>query len=472
MLATICLKFVLCQLLISHVNSVANSAMITLLDNTMRSFPAETTNFGYDLSDRFVYQAELMLPPGNDTQLCTFPSFLENQTETLFAVSRRIGIFVSLGGCDVSTKIKVALEIYKTISFQLRFVVFYNDDPNNQDEIIEIKAPSNISTTDLEELAFSVVSTSTGRDMMGRIEQHARISGSTPNFLGPGSDGWQLHMFLETFQADDVRFRTKSNDPLSRFFWYRVVLFCILVVSPLLRAFYLWWTGGGRIRFQRNEQGRIVGLVYTPPMPYWFVAHGTQEPEPVANKLTSGQVMALPEITYEPHPVAESGTNDSENNSSRNTPDESSSSGKADDKRLIKIIDRESMSFNSAHPLESSTSGAELTTTCTTCSICIEDYESGERIRLLPCGHAFHTECILPWLTNRQGCCPLCKVRVMGEEGEQQQNASVDDEESHSVIESSQVPNSLEGSQDSADVDIETPNLRFDNTETQHEEGR
>jgi len=56
-----------------------------------------------------------------------------------------------------------------------------------------------------------------------------------------------------------------------------------------------------------------------------------------------------------------------------------------------------------------------ITTTCTTCSICIEEFEEGEKIRLLPlCGHAFHTECILPWLKDRQGCCPLCKMGVLG----------------------------------------------------------
>jgi len=57
------------------------------------------------------------------------------------------------------------------------------------------------------------------------------------------------------------------------------------------------------------------------------------------------------------------------------------------------------------------------TTTCTTCSICIDEFEEGETIRLLPfCGHAFHTLCILPWLKDRQGCCPLCKTGVLDNE--------------------------------------------------------
>jgi len=44
-----------------------------------------------------------------------------------------------------------------------------------------------------------------------------------------------------------------------------------------------------------------------------------------------------------------------------------------------------------------------------TCSICIEDFAQGERLRVLPCGHSFHTECIMPWLTTRNANCPMCK---------------------------------------------------------------
>lgn len=44
------------------------------------------------------------------------------------------------------------------------------------------------------------------------------------------------------------------------------------------------------------------------------------------------------------------------------------------------------------------------------CSICTEDFEKGQDLRVLPCDHKFHPECVDPWLLNVSGTCPLCRV--------------------------------------------------------------
>jgi hypothetical protein len=44
------------------------------------------------------------------------------------------------------------------------------------------------------------------------------------------------------------------------------------------------------------------------------------------------------------------------------------------------------------------------------CSICQENYHSGEVIGILGCGHSFHKDCVSPWLNNYQKTCPLCRA--------------------------------------------------------------
>jgi len=64
------------------------------------------------------------------------------------------------------------------------------------------------------------------------------------------------------------------------------------------------------------------------------------------------------------------------------------------------------------------------------CSICLEEYEPREKIRVLPCQHMFHTECILPWLTERFPNCPLCKAQIIPDQtGEGNRTLNENDDE-------------------------------------------
>ncbi|KAG0016189.1 hypothetical protein BGZ80_009378 [Entomortierella chlamydospora] len=48
-----------------------------------------------------------------------------------------------------------------------------------------------------------------------------------------------------------------------------------------------------------------------------------------------------------------------------------------------------------------------------TCAVCLDEFSDGEEIRMLPCHHEFHCECIDPWLTRKSSTCPLCKYDCM-----------------------------------------------------------
>jgi len=58
------------------------------------------------------------------------------------------------------------------------------------------------------------------------------------------------------------------------------------------------------------------------------------------------------------------------------------------------------------------------------CAICISEFEDGEELRKLPCGHFFHKDCVDEWF-NRSSVCPMCKrdVRTGSQEDYDQANS-------------------------------------------------
>lgn len=46
------------------------------------------------------------------------------------------------------------------------------------------------------------------------------------------------------------------------------------------------------------------------------------------------------------------------------------------------------------------------------CAICLEEYQSGNELRLLPCNHQFHALCVDAWLTTQKKLVSFKSVQI------------------------------------------------------------
>jgi hypothetical protein len=47
------------------------------------------------------------------------------------------------------------------------------------------------------------------------------------------------------------------------------------------------------------------------------------------------------------------------------------------------------------------------------CGVCLAEFDDGDELRVLPCGHYFHQSCIDHWLLRSASVCPSCKQELL-----------------------------------------------------------
>ncbi|KAJ8905832.1 hypothetical protein NDN08_002337 [Rhodosorus marinus] len=63
-------------------------------------------------------------------------------------------------------------------------------------------------------------------------------------------------------------------------------------------------------------------------------------------------------------------------------------------------------------PKSSNSSAGDVSVTKTGCTICLEEFSADQNIRILPCLHQFHVDCVDRWLYQRAKC-PVCKFMIV-----------------------------------------------------------
>ena len=163
------------------------------------------------------------------------------------------------------------------------------------------------------------------------------------------------------------------------------VLFLVIIITGAVRAHRHPERYGPRYRSGRTRQSRARGIARAMLETIPIVKFGDEAPDSRRDSIKGDVEMSLDPETGDEQNHRK--TSIQETNQPAAVADEASTEEK-----------RKSAPAASAAP---------DTTGNFSCQICTDDFIKGQDLRVLPCNHKFHPECIDPWLVNVSGTCPL-----------------------------------------------------------------
>jgi hypothetical protein len=259
---------------------------ISLIDTTPAMYLAARADFGDFMLDPVV--VNLMFPPLEHADLCSLPEVYNFTNKTINPDMlptdsvTPIALLVRRDSCSPQTKAHVALEIQKAFNPHvfIRYIIVYSGDATDDDILYRLQPDRHDGNPDdwldLQDMQINLgilyipfrYATSIGF----RMRTQAAVTGTSEILYNENNADWGLYAEIEPYDA-----QPDSNGgynygghggfqppEASKYYWLRFTLFTLLIVSPCLRAGYLWYAGGGRLHWRRNEEGRIVGIQYIP----------------------------------------------------------------------------------------------------------------------------------------------------------------------------------------------------------------
>jgi hypothetical protein len=302
------------------------------------------------------------------------------------------------GLCNFETKAKAALALLPADT--VHYVIVYDDEPHKT--LSPMSAAGGNSQEKDKQLGLLFVSLESGSDMVQKLrEQPHRVT---------LAGGMVVYMdsvapWMPPSIYDDVDG------------WLVVVITALMTVIMLCGCLIMCCQTG---LIRREGNVLIFGqpLSNNPSM---------QQSEP-SRLLSEAEVLSLEEICYTPEedndteagqagtmPLLPDDRKMASTPTSSDTNQENGSPSALHDKQDISDFEVAATAMPNLE--EDGNQNCNFNYNCNVpmCSVCLEEYEMGELLRQLPCKHTFHTECIVPWLTERSPLCPLCKSDVYQE---------------------------------------------------------